>query len=397
MTEVYYFGPLRFQRLMAGRYTGVVAASSLNQQVICSSCGRSVPPDALACPYCQQLVHANELRELAAKATDAMAKGDRIGARDIWQSALHLIPETAPQYQTVLNSVRALSRQIAAGPGQSEPPASDEKPAWVKRLGPFGAIGVLLLKFKWAALFFLTKGKLLLLGLTNFKALLSVAAFLGIYWALFGWWFALGFVLSIAAHEMGHYITVRRYGFSAELPVFIPGIAAYVRWQGAGVDPAVRARISLAGPLFGLFAALISYSVYQATGHGVWLAVAHTGAWINLLNLIPVMIFDGASAMNALGRQERVAVLVVSLAMWGLLGENLFLFIALATAYRLYKRDFPAQSSHTTAYYYIALMIALGAVSYISYQSAGAMRASHGIGGEVTWIQPFGSWLSGRA
>ena len=142
---------------------------------------------------------------------------------------------------------------------------------------------------------------------------------------------------------------------AAELPVFIPGIAAYVRWQGAGVDPVVRARISLAGPLFGLFAALVSYGVYQSTGHGVWLAVAHTGAWINLLNLIPVMIFDGASAMNALGKQERVAVLVVSLALWALLGENLFLFVALATGYRLYKRDFPAQSSHSTAYYYIAL------------------------------------------
>ena len=71
----------------------------------------------------------------------------------------------------------------------------------------------------------------------------------------------------------------------------------------------------------------------------------------------------------------------------------LFLFIALATGYRLYKRDFPALSSHATAYYYIALMIALGALSYVSYQSAGAMRATHGIsGGEVTWIQSFGSW-----
>jgi len=353
--------------------------------------------DALVCPYCRQLVHAQELRELAAKATDAMAKGDRIGARDIWQRSLALMPETAPQYQAVLNSVRALSRQIAAGPVESGPAASNEKPAWVKRLGPFGAIGVLLLKFKWAALFLLTKGKLLLLGLTKFKAILSVAAFLGVYWALFGWWFALGFVLSIAAHEMGHYLMVRRYGFSAELPVFIPGIAAYVRWQGASVDPVVRARISLAGPLFGLFAALISYSVYQATGHGVWLAVAHTGAWINLLNLIPVMIFDGSSAMNALGKQERVAVLLVSLAMWALLGENLFLFVGLATGYRLYKRDFPAQSSQATAYYYIALMIALGALSYISYQSAGAMRATHSIGGEVTWIQPLGSWVSGPA
>jgi Zn-dependent protease len=225
---------------------------------------------------------------------------------------------------------------------------------------------------------------------------LSVAAFLGIYWALFGWWFALGFVLSIAAHEMGHYLVVRRYGFAAELPVFIPGIAAYVRWQGAGVDPVVRARISLAGPLFGLFAALISYGAYQSTGHGVWLAVAHTGAWINLLNLIPVMIFDGASAMNALGKQERMAVLLVSLALWALLSENVFLFVALATGYRLYKKDFPAQSSQATAYYYVALLVALGVLSYLSYQSAGAMRAVHtSTGGELS--QLFDHFLKGPA
>jgi Zn-dependent protease len=325
---------------------------------------------------------------LAAKATEAMAKGDRIAARDTWQSALALLPESSPQYQTVLNSVKVLSRQIASGSTEAAPPPTSpsEKPAWVKRLGPFGAIGVLLLKFKWAAVLLLTKGKLLLLGLTNFKAILSIAAFLGIYWAMFGWWFALGFVLSIAAHEMGHYLVVRRYGFAAELPVFIPGIAAYVRWQGAGVDPVVRARISLAGPLFGLFAALVSYGVYQSTGHGVWLAVAHTGAWINLLNLIPVMIFDGASAMNALGKQERLAVLVVSLALWALLGENMFLFVALATGYRLYKKDFPAQSSHSTAYYYIALLIALGALAKLSYQSAGAMRAVHTVGDQLSQL-----------
>ena len=94
-----------------------MAASSLNNQVLCSSCGQPVASDALICPHCQQLVHAQELRDLAAKATDAMAKGDRIGARDTWQRALPLLPETSPQYQTALNSVKALSRQIAEAHG----------------------------------------------------------------------------------------------------------------------------------------------------------------------------------------------------------------------------------------------------------------------------------------
>ncbi len=247
----------------------------------------------------------------------------------------------------------------------SEQTASEKRTSWSKRLGPIGALGALLLKFKWAALIILSKGKLLLLGLANLKTILSIAAFLGVYWALYGWWFALGFVASIALHEMGHYITVRHYGLQAEAPVFIPGLGAYVKWQGSNVDPVVRARISLAGPLFGFFAAVSAFLLFRITGHGVWLAVAHTGAWLNLLNLIPVFIFDGASAMNALGRQERLATIAVSLAAWVLLQETLFLFVAIGAGYRLYKRDFPQLASLSTAGYFIGLLVALGLLSWL--------------------------------
>lgn len=235
------------------------------------------------------------------------------------------------------------------------PPPQPEKPGWAKRLGPLGA----------AALILLSKGKLLLLGLANLKTIFSIAAFLGVYWALYGWWFALGFVLSIALHEMGHYVTVRHYGLQAEAPVFIPGFGAYVKWQGVNVDLAVRARISLAGPLFGLFAAISAFLLYRVTGNGVWLAVAHTGAWLNLLNLIPVFIFDGASAMNALGRQERLTVIAASLVLWAVLSETLFLFIAIGAGYRLFKRDFPPLPSQSTGNYFVGLLIALGLLSWL--------------------------------
>ncbi len=68
----------------------------------------------------------------------------------------------------------------------------------------------------------------------------------------------------------------------------------------------------LAGPLLGLLSGLISYGLFLATGHGVWFAVAQFAGWLNLLNLIPVFIFDGAPAMSALGAQGRLAVMLVT-------------------------------------------------------------------------------------
>lgn len=336
---------------------------------------------ALSCESCGQLVYLDQLKTLAQGAASRYSAGDFEGAHAAWSEALTLLPAQSPQHESVTRTVRQLENEISARRGLAargaQAPPSGQASKWGKRLGPIGAGGALLAKFKWLAVL-LGKGKFLLLGLTKLKTLLSLLAFLGLYWALFGWWFAIGFVGSIFLHEMGHYVVVRRYGFAAEGPVFLPGFGAYVRWRGANVDPVVRARISLAGPLFGLLAALASLLVYYATGAGVWLAVAHVGAWINLLNLIPVFIFDGQSAMTPLSRQERMAVLVVALAMLLITGEYVLLFIALGAGYRLYQRDFPQQPNQQTAYYFIGLMVLLGFLSWFSAYSAEAMRAARG-------------------
>jgi len=237
---------------------------------------------------------------------------------------------------------------------------SPQKTDWKKRLGPLGILIAALVKFKSAILILLTKGKFLI----------SILAFLGLYWSLFGWWFAVGFAGSVLLHEMGHYFMVRRFGFAAELPMFLPGLGAYVKWNGVNVDPGIRGQISLAGPLFGFISGLISYGIFLSTGHGVWLAVAHVAGWLNLLNLIPVFIFDGASALNAVGLQGRLALLLVSLVMWYMLRENLFLLVALGTGYRIWKRDFPPEPRQGIAYYFIALAIANGFLSWFSFNRA---------------------------
>lgn len=337
--------------------------------------------------------------ELGAFALKMIARNDLAPARDALVAAAHLLPASSPVRAPLFQALATLSFHLSGGStpprqlvarvvqltGQLTTPGQPVKAIdsghsagkTAKKLGPIGIAVAFLMKIKTVALLFLAKGKILLLGLTNLKAILSIAGFVGIYWALYGWWFAIGFAASIFVHEMGHYVTVRRYGFQANAPMFIPGLGAYVSWRGGlNVDPEVRARISLAGPLFGLIAAIASYIVYQATGSGIWLAIAHVGAFINVFNLIPIFIFDGGSAFIALGRQERLAVLIVSLALWFFLSEFMFLFIALGAGYRvLLKKDFPEQSSHSTAYYFIGLMVALGLFDWWVLIQASALRA----------------------
>jgi Zn-dependent protease len=265
-------------------------------------------------------------------------------------AVLNLLPPESSEHAGVRREIQRLDARIS-------PKAATD---WKKRLGPLGVGLAALAKYKTALLVLLTKGKFIL----------SILAFLGVYWSLFGWWFAVGLTGSVFLHEMGHYLMARRFGFSAELPMFLPGFGAFVKWNGAGVEPGIRAQISLAGPFFGLLSGLIAYGIYLSTGQAVWLALAHFAGWINLLNLIPVFIFDGASAMNALGSQGRMAILLVSIVMFFILNEFLLVLIAIATGYRLFRRDFPAEPKQGIAYAFIGLVLGNGFLSWFALNQA---------------------------
>jgi Zn-dependent protease len=285
-----------------------------------------------------------EIEQLATQARQLTALGQLAPARDRWLAILNLLPTDSRERQGVIREIQRIDARLAPKP----------RVDWKKRLGPLGIGIAFLAKFKTVALLALTKGKFFF----------SILAFVGFYWALFGWWFAVGLAGSVLMHEMGHYFMVRFYGFKAELPMFLPGLGAYVKWRGAAVDVGIRAQISLAGPLFGLLSGFIAYGVFAYTHSGVWLAVAQFAGWLNLINLIPVSIFDGGSALNALGAQHRLALLGVCIVMAFLLHEWAFLFVGLGTAYRLWQRDFPAESNQGVAYSFIALAVANGFLSW---------------------------------
>jgi Zn-dependent protease len=209
----------------------------------------------------------------------------------------------------------------------------------------------------------LAKAKTVLLALFKFKFLFSFIAFMGIYWAAFGMKFGIGFAVLILLHEMGHFIDIKRRGLPAEMPVFLPGLGAFVRWQALGVPLETRAAVSLAGPLAGVFAALACAALWWQTGSPLWSALARVGAVLNLLNLIPVWVLDGGQAALALSKTERVILLAACLGLWLALGENLFLLVALGAGYQaFFAGHFPAQPSRSTIVYYLAVVTALGVI-----------------------------------
>ncbi len=305
----------------------------------CPRCAREIPAGALECPQCRTLVHGDQVEQLAAHARSLEAHGDLAAARERWLACLPLVPAKSEQAEWIRNHVRELDS--GASP-QSDHTGST--PNWAKKLGPLGPI---------------------LLALLKFKSLFSFVAFFGFYWTLWGAKFGIGFAVLILIHEMGHFIDIKRRGLPADMPMFLPGLGAYVKWNALGVSLETRSAISLAGPCAGALAAGLCALLWFQTGYGLWAALARTGAWFNALNLIPLWIFDGNSAANALSKLERAVVLLVSAALGYALGEWVFGLVAAGMAIRLFTRDAPDEQSNPTAAYFVAVLTGLALVLWL--------------------------------
>jgi Zn-dependent protease len=305
----------------------------------CSRCSLELPTGALECPQCRTLVHSDQMEQLAAHARSLEAHGDFQGARERWLACLPLLPAQSAQAEWIRTHVRDLER--GTPPPQPTNPNAHSMPQWAQRLGPLGPI---------------------LLALVKFKSFFSFLTFFGLYWARWGWKFGLGFTVLILIHEMGHFIDIKRRGLPAEMPMFLPGLGAYVKWNAMGVSLETRAAISLAGPLAGWFASGICALLWSQTGDGLWGALARSGAWLNAINLVPLWILDGNDAAKAISKLERAVVMVVSAALGYALGEWVFAIVALGMGIRLFTRDAPPEPNNSIAAYFVAVVTALAMI-----------------------------------
>src|SRR5436305_3289876 len=192
---------------------------------------------------------------------------------------------------------RPASEPAAPPPTSPTGPIEPERPSLWRRAGAsLLAIAALLAKFA-------AKLKLLLVALPKLKLLTTSGSMLvsiAAYSLFFGWTFAVGFVLLLLVHEMGHVIQLRREGVEASAPMFIPFLGAVVAAKSLGENATAEARVGLAGPVLGSLGAAALIPVYLATGAELFRALAFVGFFLNLFNLLPVVPLDGGRAMAAM-------------------------------------------------------------------------------------------------
>jgi Zn-dependent protease len=355
-------------------------------RLTCKRCALTLEPGSLVCASCKTLVHADEMERRATAARLWESRGDLQQAHQQWLEILPLLPPESEQGKWIRGHLQEL--ESAAANAHRPQPTGAKKGFWAKRLAPLAPLAVLA-----------AKAKTFLLIIFKLKFLFSFAAFIGLYWAAWGPKFGIGFAVLILIHELGHFVEIKRRGLPAEMPVFLPGLGAYVRWKAMGVTQETRAAISLAGPLAGFLSAAACGLLAVRTGDPIWLALARTGAWLNILNLIPIWVLDGAGAMAPLNWMEKSLVALISGGLAYALKENVFYFVAAGTLFNLAvgalaeKRvassstiqlnldasgqavqsggpysppvQQPRKGSPLIAAYFIAVLAALGAVLYL--------------------------------
>jgi len=139
-------------------------------------------------------------------------------------------------------------------------------------------------------------------GAVLFKAkfLFSIFVSFGFYLWLGGVWFAVGLIVLLFVHEMGHVIEARRQGLPVSAPMFIPFLGAMITLKEYPRDAWHEATMALAGPLLGSLGATVIYAVGLVEDSNRLKAIAFLGFFINLFNLLPVVPLDGGRAVAAL-------------------------------------------------------------------------------------------------
>jgi Zn-dependent protease len=218
-----------------------------------------------------------------------------------------------------------------------------------RRIAPLGA----------AIAAFLAKLKAILLFAGQFKLLVtagSMAVSVAAYATLWGFWFALGFVVLLLIHELGHVVELRRHGIRASAPMFVPFLGALISSRSLGDDALAEAKVGLAGPITGTIGASVCLLIWQLTGNDYWQALGFTGLFLNLFNLMPVVPLDGGRAMAAMSPWMWIAGFVAMLVLAIVFPNPVLIIIVVLAALETWRRigALRAGAARTAAYYRVA-------------------------------------------
>lgn len=170
-----------------------------------------------------------------------------------------------------------------------------------------------------------TKGfSLLGLGALGLKLLKSAklikvamaSASLAAYTWLFSFQFALALIVCLVIHEYGHVRAMKHFGMKTKGIYLIPFLGG-----AALTDDKINTRwqdvvISMMGPCFGLFMSLACLLVYAVSGAPFFAGLAVFNAFLNLINLLPILPLDGGHVLKSVSfsMNNRLGILLCAVA-----------------------------------------------------------------------------------
>jgi Zn-dependent protease len=212
------------------------------------------------------------------------------------------------------------------------------------------------------------------------------------YAFVFGIWYAVGFVMLLFVHELGHFVAARRIGLAVGAPTFIPFVGAWIELKEQPLSVAQEARVAFAGPLWGTAGAVVVLFLAGQYDSPLLLAVAYSGFFLNLFNLVPITPFDGGRIVAILSPRIWLLGAPILLGVFMLIPSPMFLLILVLLAPTIWQAlksawrrelpqgnpryyEAPRQERAKFASYYVLLLVFLCVMTYkVHEQLQGAMR-----------------------
>src|SRR5437870_6278244 len=150
-----------------------------------------------------------------------------------------------------------------------------------KALGPVAVVGVVIAKF-------FAKLKFFILPALKFLPILlksggTMLLMIWVYTMMWGWKFAVGFVVLLLIHECGHLIVAKKFGLKVGAPVFIPFMGAFIALKEAPRNAWKEACVGIGGPMLGSLGALVCNSIGEFSDLPIFFALAWFGYFFVLV------------------------------------------------------------------------------------------------------------------
>jgi Zn-dependent protease len=215
-----------------------------------------------------------------------------------------------------------------------------------KLWAPIAAVGFAIwkLKFVFAAIF---KFKL-------FTVAGSMIVSIGAYALLWGWQFAVGFVLLLLVHELGHVGEAKRQGLPVSAPMFIPFLGALITLKQLPDNAWNEAKVAIAGPVVGGLGAAAVWGVGEAIDSDLLIALAFTGFFLNLFNLAPISPLDGGRIVAAIHPALWLAGLAVLLGLTILAPNPILILILVLGGLESWRRWQHRKDPQSATYYRVS-------------------------------------------